>query len=132
MKLFHQLDHEQQHAAIHYCIDLVLNNMMEEGVDAPCEHDDPEEAEMKQKMADAIEHAKTLPTYEDQLDFIMADEDLNNILHSIAESMAMTVYFHDDSEMIIFESEITDEEDGDEVKEDDMLVVAKDDKKMLN
>jgi hypothetical protein len=131
MKLFYQLDHEQQHAAIHYQIDIVLQNMLEDGIDIDPEMDDEEEIEMKEKLMSLLEQSKQFPEYSDKYDFIMDDEDANAILHNIAEDMAKTCWYANDSECVVYEGEITPE-DSDEVKEDDMLAVVKDDKKMLN
>src|SRR5271165_4680673 len=130
MKLFYQLNHEQKHAAIHYNIDFVLQNMLEEGIDIDPE-DDEEEVEMKERLISLLDQSKQFSEYSQKYDFIMEDEDANIILHNIAEDMSKTCYYHSDDEIVIFESEITPE-DSDEVKEDDVLAVVRDDKKMLN
>jgi hypothetical protein len=131
MKLFYQLDHEQKHSAIHYNIDFVLQNMLEEGINIDPEVDDEEEIEMKEKLISLLEQSKQFPEYSDKYDFIMEDEDANAIIHNIAEDMSKTCFYHSDDEIVIFESEISPDDDG-EIKEDDMLAVVKDDKKMLN
>jgi hypothetical protein len=133
MKLFYQLDHEQRHNATHYMIDIVVQNMIEDGVEIDPE-DDEEEIEMKEKMREAFEHIKQFDQYEDKIEYLMSDDDINSILHQIGENMATGAYYHEDSEMVVFEGEITPE-DGDEVKEDDGTVknvISSDDKKMLN
>ena len=129
MKLFYQLDPEQKHNAIHYMIDIVIQNMIEDGVETDSD-DDEEEIEMKEKMREAFEHIKQFDQYEDKIDYLMSDEDINSILHQIGENMAVGAYYHEDSEMVVFEGEIT-HEDEEEIN-DDQLVVDKDDKKMLN
>lgn len=106
--------------------------MMEDGVDINPDEEDDEEIEMKQKMSDAIDHIKTLTNYDEQYDYMMQDEDLNSILHSIAENMCQTVYFHDDEEMVIFMGEITNEDDEELADDGTVKNVVSDDKKMLN
>ena len=132
MKLFHQLTDEQRHSAIHYCLDIVVHNMIEDNGAEIYPEDDDEEIEMKSKLNEAIEHIKQYTDMADKLDYLMSDDDINGMLHQIAENVCQTAYYHSDDEMVIFEGEITDEAPKEGEMSKDIVVSNAGDKKLLN
>jgi hypothetical protein len=123
MKLFHQLTPEQKDNGLHYCLNIILNDIFEHGTQLEPHND--EEKEVMGKVMAAVESVKDLPTIEDRIDALMADDEINSLLHDAAEEMAKGVYYMADNEMVIFEDEITDEDE-------EAVQSEKQQKKLLN
>jgi hypothetical protein len=123
MKLFHQLTDEQKDAAIHYCLYIILHDVLEHGMhlDPP----DDEEREVVETVMAAVEEAKQFTEFEDKVDHLMADDEVNSILHSAAHEMSLNCYYPGGDDMCIFEEEITPELE----EEEEQIEVEK---KMLN
>jgi hypothetical protein len=125
MKLFHQLSEEEKNQAIHYCINLVVEDMIDDGAKVSPETED--EFDFHSKLSNAIVHAKGLATQEEQLKYLLEDDEISAMLHDFALGVAQTAFYHDTSELVIFPehlngeadvtNENTDEEDIDDVNQ---------------
>ncbi len=121
MRLFHQLDDTDQHNAIHYCIHLVLDDMLADGVEL--EPHSEEDKKAKELLEKVIAQAKILPE-EEQFNFVMNDnKEASTIVMDIAIDFARGAYYHDPGEMVIFPADLREEvaattEGGEEVLEE--------------
>ena len=126
MKLFYQLTDEQQNNAIHYQLDIILNDILENGNRA---HEECEQDEVHQKLMTAIDKMKDLSDVGDKIDLLLGDEDISEMLHDTAYDMARDVMYAADDEMVVFESEITSQTE-EEQKQEELTEVQK--KRLLN
>lgn len=105
MKLFYQLTHAEQNEALNHCADIVIQDMIEDGVFL-----DPltsEEAELKEHIDKALKHTTLLELNEDKEDYLMSDPIVSKAIYDIALEMAKSAFYHDDEEMVIFSSSLT-------------------------
>jgi hypothetical protein len=114
MKLFYQLSEEQQNNALHHCVDVVIDDMIEEGVKL-----DPiteEEERLKEKLEEAVDHMKQYTSKEEKTNYLLGDAIVSKAIYEIALEMAKSSFYHEPEELIIFTSELSDK-----VKEENLL-----------
>lgn len=116
MKLFHQLSEEEKNQAIHYCINLVVEDMIEDGAKVSPETED--EFDFHSKLSNAIERAKDFKTIEEQVKYLLEDEEISAMLHDFAFGVAQTAFFHNLDELVIFPEQFS--EDAKVFKEDEL------------
>lgn len=100
MRLFYQLNEQDQNNALHYCADIVVEDLIEDGVKI-----DPitkEDEDLKEKLDAAVEHAKLLESREEKINYLMSDAVVSKAIYEIALEMAKSAFYHDDEELIIF------------------------------
>lgn len=98
MRLFHQLAQEDQHNAIHYCMHLVVEDMLEDGVQL--EPFSEEDKRAKGILERVITEAQELPK-EEQFEFVVHHEEGGQIIFDIALDMARSAYYHPDDDLVI-------------------------------
>lgn len=108
MKLFWQLTEQDQNNVLHHCADLVISDMITDGV-----HLDPiteEEFQLKEKIEKAVEDIKQFSTKEEKTNFLLSDAVVSKAIYDIALEMAKSAFYHDDDELVIYPSSIKKEE----------------------
>lgn len=132
MKLFHQLSEEEKNQAIHYCINLVVEDMIEDGAKVSPETED--EFDFHSKLSNAIECAKDFKTIEEQVKYLLEDEEISAMLHDFAFGVAQTAFYMDSTELVIFpehfngEADTSDEDSGndeEDISDISQLTVSK-------
>lgn len=108
MKLFYQLSKSEQDGALSYCVSIVLNDLLTEGVKLDPTNDD--EKILKAKLEMAIDKVKDFPSKEAKIEYIMADEDLAGVIMQIAEEISRTGWYAGNDEMVIFTNELGGDE----------------------
>ena len=114
MKLFYQLGEEMQNNALHHCVDIVIDDMIEEGVKLDPITD--EEVALKEKLENAVDHIQQFQTKEEKTNYLLGDAIVSKAIYEIALEMAKSTFFHEPEELIIFTSELSDK-----VKEENLL-----------
>jgi hypothetical protein len=119
MLLFNKLMEEDQHNAIHYCMHLVVEDMLEDGVQLEPFSD--EDKKMRSILEKAIDEAKKLPE-DQQFEFVVTHQEAGQLVFDIALDMARSAYYPEDDELVInFESlrhdHVTEEEHPSDVTE---------------
>jgi hypothetical protein len=117
MKLYVSLSEEEQSAAVQYCADIVITDLLETGVKLDPVNTD-EEA-LRDKLEIAVEKMKDFETKQEKVDFLMADPDVSTVILQIAEEMARNIYYSDIGELVISVDELSD---GEEIETADDLV----------
>lgn len=133
MKLFWQLTEVDQNNALHHCADIVVGDLIEEGVKIDPITDD--DKLLKQKLEAAVAHIKTLATREEKEMFLMEDQDIVKAVYEIALEMCKSAFYMDSVELVIYPDALTSGEE--ELNDDDIIeeIVAgpkKDNKHTLN
>jgi hypothetical protein len=98
MRLFHQLSEEDQHNSIHYCMHLVVEDMLEDGVEL--EPFSEEDRKVKVILEKVIAESKTLEK-EQQFEFVVHHPEGGQIIFDIALDMARSAYYHPDDDLVI-------------------------------
>lgn len=133
MLLFHQLDQSDQHNAIHYCMHVVIEDLLEDGVQL--EPFSEEDKKAKVALEQAVKDAKNLPD-EEQFDFLASHNEVGDIIFDIALDMARSAFYHTDDELSIhFESLRASKEEtleSSEKSKEELLSSPKKEKKVLN
>jgi hypothetical protein len=106
MKLFHQLSEQDRDRVIGYCTELVLNNIIEKGIDLQPVND--EELMLKAKLEGVLERAKDIETKEDQISYLVADEYMLRFVYDTAMEICKTGWYPTSDEFVIFPDEIKD------------------------
>lgn len=122
MRLFNGLTDEEQHSVLHYCVDTVLTDIVNDGENLDLIAD--EEVELKADFDEMLVHIKTLSTFEEKAEYIMNNDDLAAMVFDIAADMAHNSYYPDWAENCIFPDayELSeDEEDAEDIKEDEAI-----------
>lgn len=99
MRLFHQLTEEDQHNAIHYCMQSLIQDMLEDGVEL--EPHSEEDGKMKAVLEKVVAEAKQLPENQ-QFDFLTNHKEAGSIVFDISVDMARSAYYHPDDDLVIF------------------------------
>lgn len=108
MLLFHKLDESDQHNSIHYCLHLVIEDMLDDEIDFENFADD-DDKDMQALLEKVVAEAKELPD-EQQFEFIAHHPEVGQIVFDIALDMARSAYYPSDDELVInFESLRCDE-----------------------
>jgi hypothetical protein len=100
MRLFYQLTEQDQNSALHYCADIVVEDLIEDGV--KLEPITKEDVTLKEKLDIAVAHMKMLSTYEEKASYLMSDTELSKAIYEIALEMAKSTFYHDDEELVIY------------------------------
>lgn len=98
MFLFHKLSEEDQHNAIHYCMHLVVEDMLEEGVQLEPFSD--EDKRLREVLEKVIGEAQGLPE-DQQFEYVIHHADGGQIVFDIALDMARSAYYPSDDELVI-------------------------------
>jgi hypothetical protein len=128
MRLFNQLSEQEQSNVIEYCADLVIEDILENGVIIDTVSD--KEIALKEKMETALEFASSLEDKEQQISYLLGDIDISTAIFDMAIDMAKTAYFHDCEELVIFPAHLEDGDDEEELgpkeqqSEDDVLAAG--------
>lgn len=125
MRLFNQLSEQEQSNVIEYCADLVIDDILENGVIIDTVSD--KEIALKEKMNAALEFAAGLDDKEQQVSYLLGDIDISTAIFDMAIDMAKTAFFHDCEELVIFPAHLEedDEDTSEEPKtEEDALAVG--------
>lgn len=102
MRLFFQLSEPEQNEVLHHCADIVIQDMIVEGV-----HLDPiteEELDLKEKLEDAVKHIQDYPTKEEKINYLLGDSTVSKAIYDIALEMAKSAFYHEEEELVIFPS----------------------------
>lgn len=110
MRLFYQLNESEQNDALHHCANIVMDDMINEGV--KLEPITEEEEELKNKLEEAVNYIANLPLKEDKTNYLLGDPVVSKAIYDIALEMAKSAFYHDESELIIFPSAIKEKEEN--------------------
>lgn len=116
MRLFYSLPEDLQHEALHYCSDIVLNDMINEGV--KLDPTTPEEHELKAKLDAAIIHINTLATKEEKINYLLGNETISKAIYDIALEMAKSSFYADSNEMVVWVDALMDNDDDEDIEDD--------------
>jgi len=128
MKLFFQLNSKEQDIAVEYCADFVLKNTIENGLNIEI-NEDPENFELKNKIDDLLARLKkdkTLTTFQEKIDFLMAEEFFVETIYDLSTELANNAYYHENDELVIYTDSLESSDQSPESNEEDQ-----DDKKSL-
>lgn len=100
MKLFYQLSEKTQNEVLHHCANIVMQDMIDDGIKLEPLND--EEASLKEKLEDAIKHIKTISSKEEKTNYLLGDAVVSRAIYDIALEMAKGAFYHDDSELVIY------------------------------
>ena len=97
MRLYHQLDQDEQEMAIEHCTEMIVGDLMAGQLDIDLQPDDEEVTPELEKRAKtvktAIERISTLDSNDDKLDYILANKELMAIVNSLSEEMFRTFHY---------------------------------------
>jgi len=117
MRLFWQLTETDQNNALHHCADIVVEDLIEDGVKIdPITEDDKI---LKQKLEAAVDHIKTLSTHEEKEEYLLNDQFIAKAIYEIALEMAKSSYFMNDEERVIYPEALVNNEE--EVYDEDII-----------
>jgi len=121
MKLFFQLNSKEQDIAVEYCADFVLKNTIENGLNIEI-NEDPENFELKNKIDDLLARLKkdkTLTTFQEKIDFLMAEEFFVETIYDLSTELANNAYYHENDELVIYTDSLESSDQSPESNEDD-------------
>jgi hypothetical protein len=129
MRLFHQLEQDDQNNSAHYCMHIVIEDLLEDGVQL--EPFSEEDTRMHDVLVKAVEEAHELAE-DQQFHFLVSHKEAGPIIFDIAIDMARSAYYHPDEDLVIhYESlrtghghEHDDGEDDDSIETVEDLVGA--------
>lgn len=108
MKLFFQLDEKTQNEVLHHCANIVMQDMIEDGVKIDPITD--EEIALKDKLEEAVLFIKTLPTREEKMNYLLGDDEISRAVYDIGLEMAKSAFYHDTSELVIYPDSLRGED----------------------
>lgn len=140
MKLFHQLEKLDQDNVVHYCLHLVIDDMLADGVQL--EPFDDEGKQAKEILERVIGEAKKLPE-EERFSYVLDNTDAGAIIFDIALDLARSAYLHSSDEQVIFYEDLRQQMEANKAKEplleetfeekiEDININVKKDKHSLN
>jgi hypothetical protein len=109
MRLFYQLNQEEQHDVLHHCADIVIQDILTDGV-----HLDPiteEEIKLKEYIDDAVKHTQMLESKDEKAEYLMSDALISKTIYDIALEMAKGAFYHDEEEIVIFPASLHNEDE---------------------
>lgn len=118
MRLFYQLSETEQNNVINHCADIVIDDLINDGV--KIETFTEEDEEFKEKLVAAVEHIKIYSTREEKIDYLLDDPALSKAIYDVALELSKNAYYCDSDELVIF-PELLDQEDIDEDEDDKLL-----------
>lgn len=115
MRLFFQLSGEEQNAAVHYCVDLIMEDILtskkfELDYQDKCSDHQEEDKKLEEHINTVVEEAKKLPP-DQQFDYILQDQTAGEVIFDIAVGMAKQAYYHDQDELVIFPDSLFGDDD---------------------
>jgi hypothetical protein len=126
MRLFFQLSEQEQSNVIEYCADMVVDDILENGVVVDVVSD--KEIALKEKLDHALQVAETLELKEQKVSFLLEDIDISTAIFDMAIDMAKTAFYHDSEELVIFPDQLNDDKhtaiDSEEQSSDDILALG--------
>lgn len=111
MKLFYQLDEEEQNNALQHCADMVIDDLLDGGIDIDPTTD--EDARFKERLDAAVEHIKEISEVQEKVDYLMNDPDISAAVYDIALEMAKGAFYHEEGELVIYPDGLVDSEEVD-------------------
>ncbi len=125
MKLFFQLEENQQESALNYCMNIVLEDILDSQFEFNANSN--KDLEIKNKIEQAIKNSKKAKSKEDKIKLLLADSVVYETVRAVALEMAKNAYYHEDEELVIFPNAINEEDQVDIKK-----LLSKDKKSNLN
>lgn len=133
MRLFHQLNETDQHNTIHYCMHLVIEDMLEDGVQL--EPFSEEDKKIRSILEKTIEEALLLPK-EEQFEFLINHKEAGSIIFDLSLDMARSAYYHSDDDLVIHYESLRGTEEKGETEEltnvEELTTLSQKDKHSLN
>lgn len=122
MRLYNNLEHWEQENAFKYCIDIAIHNLLDSGTSIDVDKGDEEGQKLKESIEEAVKHAKSLETHDEQIDYLLNNKDVFDLAADMAENMCRSSIYLDHGEMAIHSSELdddgqTDHGDGNETND---------------
>ena len=111
MKLFAQLTETDQNNVIHHCADIVIQDMLTDGI--KLEPISEEDLDLQAKLEAAIQHVKQFATDDEKAEYLLADPFVSKAVYDIATSMAHGAFYHDLSELVIYPEALKDDQEND-------------------
>lgn len=108
MKLFYQLNETDQNNVLHHCANMVVQDMIEDGVKL-----DPiseEEFALKDKLDTAINDIEKFQTKEEKINYLLGDAVISKAIYDIALEMAKSAFYHSSQELVIYPDDLKKEE----------------------
>ena len=136
MRIFGQLNETEQNNAIHHCVHLIVEDMLDSDSfelesEKKCEEHQEEDKKIQDHINEILEQAKELPQ-EEQFNYILQDQSTGEVIFDIALGMARDAWYPEEEEFVIFPASLSKENDTDEVEEILNIIIDEDDKKSLN
>ena len=100
MKLFHQLETSDQHNAIHYCMHIVVEDMLSDGVEL--EAFSEEDQKIKNTLEKVVAEAKVITDKQEQFEFLVEHKEAGQMIFDLSLDMARSAYYHADDELVIY------------------------------
>jgi hypothetical protein len=112
MKLFHQLSLVEQEAALNHCINLVIQNTIENGLHLETT-DDADGQELKEHLHGLMDElAKgSFPSSSEQIAFLMSDSIFSDTVSELAIEMSRNAFYHDSTELVIFTDHLVENDE---------------------
>lgn len=107
MILFHSLSQNDQHNVLHYCMHIVVEDMLDDGVEIEPHSD--EDKRMKVALEQAIAEALKLPE-EEQFEFVVNHQEVGQMIFDIALDMARSSFYASSGEMVIHYEDLRPQE----------------------
>lgn len=110
MLLFNKLPESDRHNVIHYCLHIVVEDMLEGGVEIEPFSD--ADKTMVAALEKVVEEAEKLPE-EERFIFVASHEETKDYIFDIALDMARSAYYSEADEMVIDFEDLREEFDED-------------------
>jgi hypothetical protein len=108
MKLFNQLNEDEQHEALHHCADIVIEDLINDGIKLEPLTDEDEE--LKEKFEETLDRIKDLPM-QDKIDNLLGDPILSQAIYDIALELAKGTYYMETGELILYVDDLSPDEE---------------------
>lgn len=119
MKLFSTLTNTNKERALHMAEHIVLDGLLENGVQGTPEN--AEEQEQFEEAQKALEHAKTLATTDEQAEYLFENSTTGELILEKAYQVASTAFYIEEDEMAFHLKEMdehfSNKEPGEEKEE---------------
>lgn len=131
MRLFYQLTEEEQKNAIDYCVNLILEDVLEGDLGITPENDEQEE--LVDHISDLLEKIEGLEINE-KVNKILDDKKTFDFIYDVSFQMAQSAYYHEPEEMVIFPAFLEEDENEENIEEEKTNKISKEikSKKSLN
>ena len=102
MKLFHQLEELDQQNSVHYCLHIVIEDLLDDGVELEAHTEEDER--VRKALIKTVDDAMKLPE-EERFGYIL-DSSSSELVFDIALDMARAAYYHSSDDMVIHYEEL--------------------------